>query len=67
MSPKDAIKDDLWRGAREIAEGTGEKVFAVYRMCEAGELPAFKMNGKWYMRPSRYLRRLEELETGKAT
>ena len=67
MPPKKTSIDvELWRGANQIADGIGDKVYSVYRMLERGDLPAFKLNGQWCMRPSSYSRRLDELEAGEA-
>ena len=61
------IKDDLCRGTEEIAEYTGDKIYTTYRMCERGELPVFKLNRRWCMRKSAYVRLIERLEAGEAT
>ena len=60
------LADDLCRGAEAIAAFTGEPVRRVRYMLEMGDLPAFKLRGRWYLRKSKYRERIAELEAGEA-
>jgi hypothetical protein len=56
------IADDLIEGVDAIAEFIGKKPRAVFLLCNAQEIPAFKLLGRWHMRKSRYRRHIAELE-----
>jgi hypothetical protein len=54
--------DDIWIGANQISEHIGFSERQIYWMCEQGQVPAFKLAGKWCMRPSTYRAFLGTLE-----
>jgi hypothetical protein len=54
--------DNMWIGAKRISEHTGFSERQTYWMCEQGKLPAFKLAGKWCMRPSTYRAFLSTLD-----
>jgi hypothetical protein len=56
------IADDLLVGAAAITNHTGEMRRRINYLLEKGDLPAFKMRGRWYMRKSSYKAHLEKLE-----
>lgn len=60
------LADDLLSGANAIATYVGESKRRIYYMLERGELPAFKMAGRWYARKSKIIARIEHLEAGEA-
>ncbi len=56
------IGEDLIRGAAAISEELGEPLRRTYYLLESGQLPAWKMGSRWYVRRSAliaYFRRLE--------
>ena len=57
------LASDLLKGAQAIGNFIGEARTQTYYMLEKGEIPgAFKLNGKWRLRKSRWRRYIEELE-----
>lgn len=64
MTDQIQLADDLMKGADEIARFMGEDVKRVYRMLEAGEIPSFKLAGRWCARRSTLLAHFDELERG---
>ncbi len=62
-----ALKDDLLRGAKEIADFLGEKKRRVFYMCETGQLEgAFKIGRLWHARRSTLIEGLRRRERGGA-
>ena len=62
-STKARIGDDLIRGAAAIAEELREPLRRTYYMLEAGDLPAFRLAGRWYVRRSALIAYFQRLET----
>ncbi len=61
------LKDDLLRGAKQIAEFLGEKERRVFYMCETGQLEcAFKIGRLWHARRSTLIEELRRREQGGA-
>ena len=55
---------DLLSGAEEIAGYLDEPVRRIRWMLEKGDLPAFKLRGRWYCRKTKLHEMIERLETG---
>ena len=53
---------DLLSGAEEIAAFLDEPVRRIRYMLEKGDLPAFKLRGRWYCRKSKLRELIERLE-----
>ena len=47
------LNEDILKGAKQIAEYTGEDLRRVFHLLETGELPGFKRGGWWYSKKSR--------------
>ncbi len=60
----DNLCDDKLTGARAIAEFLGEETRRTFCLLERGELPAFKLGGRWCARRSTLLAHIERLEAG---
>lgn len=61
------LKDDLLRGAKQIADFLGEKERRVFYMCETGQLPGvFKVGRLWRARRSILLAEMRRREQGDA-
>ena len=60
------LTDDMLKGADAIAAFLGESKERVYRLLknDAEQLGAFRMGGRWYLRKSTFLKRLEAFENG---
>ena len=56
------LKDDVLHNAEDIAEFLGEPVRRVRYMLEKGDLPCFKLRGRWYGRKSALLQHFKHLE-----
>jgi hypothetical protein len=56
------LKNDILRGAKAIAEFTGESERSTYYQLERGMLPGFKRGGLWTARKSTILAQIERLE-----
>ena len=56
------IADDTLRGAKAIADYTGDDVRRTNYLLERGLLPAFKIGDRWCMRKSKYLAMIEASE-----
>ena len=54
--------DDMLTGAEEIAAYLKKTRRQVTNLLETNRLPAFKLGGRWHMRPSTYLAFVQELE-----
>jgi hypothetical protein len=68
MSTEIAVADDTHEGVAAIAALINKSERQVYYLCETGQIPAFKLGGKWHLRESTYrehLRRLEEQAFGR--
>jgi len=62
------IADDTMEGIEAIANHIGKPKRKVYYLAETGQIPAFKLAGKWHMRRSTYeahITRLEAKAAGK--
>lgn len=57
------LSDDLLFGVNAIATYLGVSTRRVYYLLETGELPGFKMGGRWHCRKSTVIQRIAELET----
>ena len=63
ISPKKKrIGDDLIRGAAAIAQELGEPLRRVYHLLETGQIPAFRLGGRWYVRRSSLRDHFDQLE-----
>ena len=58
------IGEDLIRGASNISEELGEPLRRIYYLLESGQLPAWKMGSRWYLRRSALLEHFQRLEQG---
>ena len=61
------LGQDLLSGVKGIADFFGEPVRRTRYMIEKGDLPAFKLRGRWYSRKSKLremVKRLEEAAAG---
>jgi hypothetical protein len=58
----ETMANDLLKGIAEIAEYLGERYRRTVYLLEMGDLPAFKLRGRWYMRQSTYRSFVEDLE-----
>lgn len=56
------LKDDLLRGAKAIADFTGEDQRRIFYMLEKGQIPGFKLGGRWNARKSTLVKHIEKLE-----
>jgi len=54
--------DGMLRCVNSIAAYMGETPRRVHYMLDQGDLPAFKLRGRWYMRPSALHERVRQLE-----
>ena len=59
---KSQLRDDLLSQAGPIGEFIGEGERRTYRLLETGEIPGFKMGGRWYARKSTLLEHIANLE-----
>ena len=57
------VAADTCQGVNTIAEFLGEKPRRIFYLCETGQIPAYKIGGRWYLRRSTYLRFVEERES----
>ena len=61
------FSEDLMIGAKTVAGWMGLPVRQVFYMAESGQLPLFKIGGKWAGRKSTITAHISQLETaGKA-
>ncbi len=59
------LKEDLLRGARQIADFLGEKERRVFYLCETGQLEGvFKIGRLWHARRSTLIEELRRREQG---
>jgi len=58
------LADDVLSGVAAISEFTGDPVRRTYHLLETGQLPAFKLGGRWIARKSSILKHFEKLEEG---
>ena len=56
------LSDDVLKGAKAIAEFMGDSQRRVFYMLERGDLPAFKLAGRWTARKSTLLAHFARLE-----
>ena len=56
------IGEDLIRGASSISEELGEPLRRTYYLLESGQLPAWKMGSRWYLRRSALVEHFHRLE-----
>ena len=56
------ISEDLIRGASNISEELGEPLRRTYYLLETGQLPAWKMGSRWYLRRSALVEHFDRLE-----
>jgi hypothetical protein len=56
------IGEDLIRGASKISEELGEPLRRTYYLLETGQLPAWKMGSRWYLRRSALVEHFHRLE-----
>ena len=56
------IERDWAKGAAQIACVIDRDERAALHLCYTGKLPAFKLGGKWCMRPSAFFRHIARLE-----
>lgn len=56
------LADDLMVGAKAISEWLGIAQRKIFYMAETGQLPLFKIGGKWAGRKSTIQKRIAELE-----
>ncbi len=56
------LASDLLQGAAEIGDFLGFELPRTFRLLEKGDLPAFKLRGKWCARKSTLIARIEKLE-----
>lgn len=54
------------RGVDAIAAFIGEERRRTYHLLETGQLPGYKLGGRWYLRPSRYCAHIDQLEAAAA-
>ena len=54
--------DGMLKDVAEIAQHMHEPDRRVHYMLEKGDLPAFKLRGRWYMRPSALREKVRQLE-----
>jgi hypothetical protein len=59
-----SLAADTLAGATEIAEFIGKTVRQTQHLLETKQLPAFKLGGRWHMRQSKCVARIEQLEAG---
>ena len=57
------LGDDLVGGAEDIAAELRMSKRRTYHLLESGALPAFKLGGRWYIRPSTMKKHFAALET----
>ena len=57
-----AIDNDTLVGIALIAAFIKKSERQTYYLAETGQLPMFKLGGKWHLRKSRYLKHIEALE-----
>lgn len=60
------LADDLLSSVKAIAEFRGEPVRRTYHLLETGQIPGFKLGGRWNSRKSTQLAHIEKLESGEA-
>ncbi len=60
----DELRNDLLTGASAIADFMGAETRRTFSLLERGELPGFKLGGRWYARRSTLLAHIERLEAG---
>lgn len=61
------LKDDVLRGAKQIADFLGENERRVFYLCETGQLPGvFKVGRLWRARRSTLIEELRRREQGGA-
>jgi hypothetical protein len=58
------LAEDLMVGAKPIASFLGLPVRQVFYMAESGQLPVFKIGGKWAGRKSTITAHIARLEAG---
>jgi hypothetical protein len=56
------IADDTMEGIEAIADHIGKPKRKAYYLAETGQIPAFKLAGKWHMRRSTYAAHIARLE-----
>lgn len=61
-SDETPLADDLLKGVVGIASFIGETPRRTHYLLEKGDLPGFKMRGRWRSRKSSIRRHFEELE-----
>ena len=60
------LSEDHLSGVKAIAEYRGESVRRTYHLLETGQIPGFKLGGRWNSRKSTQLAHIEKLESGEA-
>jgi hypothetical protein len=60
------LAEDLLSGVKAIAEYRGEPERRTYHLLETGQIPGYKLGGRWNSRKSTQLAHIEKLESGEA-
>jgi hypothetical protein len=56
------VRDDMLCGIKRIARYIGKSEDAAQRLCSKHTIPAFKLEGRWHLRQSRFMAMIEDLE-----
>ena len=62
QSTASPLADDLLYGGAAIADERGETLRRTYYLLLTGQIPAFKLGGRWYARRSSLRAQIERLE-----
>lgn len=57
------LGEDLLSGVDEIASYIGQPKRRIYHLLETGQLPAFKLGGRWTARRSTILLKIKKMES----
>ena len=60
------LADDHLSGVKAIAGFRGETLRRTYHLLETGQIPGYKLGGRWNSRKSTQLAHVEKLESGEA-
>lgn len=56
------LDHDMLEGVEQIAAYLNKSPRKTYYLCETKQIPAFKMGGKWHLRPSAFIKHVERRE-----
>lgn len=60
----DDLGADMLVGVEAIAKALRTSTRRAYYLCETRQIPAFKLGGRWHLRPSAYRAHIARLEAG---